>query len=123
MINQLRSRNFMLCYLGADYYAFVHRTFLEYFCACEYVWQFKEIQTLTIKELKTEVFGKHWMDESWHEVLRLIAGMINSKFVGEIIEYLIEVDGQKEGYLNLLVAAECFSEVRNRLELISIYRK
>ena len=123
MINQLRSRNFMLCYLGADYYAFVHRTFLEYFCAYEYVWQFKETQTLTIEELKTEVFGKHWMDESWHEVLRLIAGMINSKFVGEIIEYLIEVDGQKEGYLNLLVAAECFSEVRNRLELISIYRK
>ena len=123
MINQLRSRNFMLCYLGADYYAFVHRTFLEYFCACEYVWQFKETQILTIEDLKTEVFGKHWVDESWHEVLRLIAGMINSKFVGKIIEYLIEIDGKKEDYLNFLIAAECFSEVRNRLELISIYRK
>ncbi|MEM6404037.1 MAG: NACHT domain-containing NTPase, partial [Cyanobacteria bacterium P01_D01_bin.116] len=81
MINQLRTRNFMLCYLGADYYAFVHRTFLEYFCAWEFVWQFKETQTLSIEQLKIEVFGKHWMDESWNEVLKLIAGMIEAKFV------------------------------------------
>lgn len=46
MINQLRTRNFILCYLGADSYAFVHRTFLEYFCAWEFVWQFKETQSL-----------------------------------------------------------------------------
>ena len=37
LIEQLRSRNFILCYLGADSYGFVHRTFLEYFCACEFV--------------------------------------------------------------------------------------
>ncbi len=48
LINQLRTRNFMLCFLGADYYAFVHRTFLEFFCAWEFVWQFKETQTLTL---------------------------------------------------------------------------
>jgi predicted NACHT family NTPase len=76
MINQLRTRNFMLCFLGADYYAFVHRTFLEYFCAWEFVWQFKETQTLTIEELKDKVFGKHWQDETWDEVLLLISGMI-----------------------------------------------
>jgi predicted NACHT family NTPase len=45
--------------MGADYYAFVHRTFLEYFCAWEFVWQFKETQTLSIEQLKHEVFGKH----------------------------------------------------------------
>ncbi|MEH2447919.1 MAG: NACHT domain-containing protein [Nostoc sp.] len=28
MKEQLRTRNFILCFLGADYYAFVHRTFL-----------------------------------------------------------------------------------------------
>ena len=78
LIEQLRSRNFILCFLGGDAYGFVHRTFLEYFCASEYVWQFKETQTLSIEQLKTEVFGKHWQDESWHEVLRLIAGMIDA---------------------------------------------
>ncbi|MBW4630977.1 MAG: HEAT repeat domain-containing protein [Iphinoe sp. HA4291-MV1] len=114
MINQLRTRNFMLCFLGADYYAFVHRTFLEYFCAWEFVWQFKETQTLEIEELKTEVFGKHWWDETWHEVLRLIAGMIEPKFVGEILEYLMAQNGEEEKFSNLFLAAKCFSEVRNR---------
>jgi predicted NACHT family NTPase len=37
MIHQLRTRNFVLCFMGADYYAFVHRTFLEYSCAWEFV--------------------------------------------------------------------------------------
>ena len=72
-----------------DFFAFMHRTFLEYFCAWEFVWQFKETQTVTIEQLKTEVFGKHWQDESWHEMLRLISGMLEAKFTSEIIEYLI----------------------------------
>ncbi|MBN4002853.1 HEAT repeat domain-containing protein [Nostoc sp. LPT] len=117
MINQLRTRNFMLCFLGADYYAFVHRTFLEYFCAWEFVWQFKETQTLTIEELKNEVFGKHWQDESWHEVLLLITGMIEPRFVGEILDYLMVQDGEEEKFVNLFLAAKCLGEVRNRLAI------
>ncbi len=119
MINQLRTRNFMLCFLGADYYAFVHRTFLEFFCAWEFVWQFKETQTLTIEELKNEVFGKHWQDESWHEVLLLIAGMIEPRFVGEILDYLMVQDGEGEKFVNLFLAAKCLVEVRNRLLIMS----
>ncbi|MBD6618730.1 NACHT domain-containing protein [Komarekiella sp. 'clone 1'] len=119
MINQLRTRNFMLCFLGADYYAFVHRTFLEYFCAWEFVWQFKETQTLTLEELKNEVFGKHWQDESWHEVLLLIAGMIEPRFVGEILDYLMMQDGEEEKFVNLFLAAKCLVEVRNRLAIAS----
>ncbi|MEQ9371103.1 MAG: NTPase, partial [Coleofasciculus chthonoplastes F3-SA18-01] len=49
MIKQLRERNFILCFMGADYYAFVHRTFLEYFCAWEYVWQFEKERTLSLE--------------------------------------------------------------------------
>ncbi|MBD2516290.1 HEAT repeat domain-containing protein [Nostoc sp. FACHB-973] len=119
MINQLRTRNFMLCFLGADYYAFVHRTFLEYFCAWEFVWQFKETQTLTIEELKNEVFGKHWQDESWHEVLLLIAGMIEPRFVAEILDYLMAQDGEEEKFVNLFLAAKCLVEVRNRSAIAS----
>ncbi|MBD2438735.1 HEAT repeat domain-containing protein [Nostoc sp. FACHB-110] len=120
MINQLRTRNFMLCFLGADYYAFVHRTFLEYFCAWEFVWQFKETQTLSIEVLKEEIFGKHWEDESWHEVLLLIAGMIEAKFVGEVIKYLMMQDGESEKFLNYFLAAKCLAEVRNRQEIEEI---
>ncbi|MGJ5634887.1 HEAT repeat domain-containing protein, partial [Nostoc sp. CALU 1950] len=123
MINQLRTRNFMLCFLGADYYAFVHRTFLEYFCAWEFVWQFKETQTLTIEELKNEVFGKHWQDESWHEILLLIAGMIEPRFVGEILDYLMAQDGEEEKFVNLFLAAKCLVEVRNRSAIASTANK
>jgi predicted NACHT family NTPase len=130
MIHQLRTRNFILCYLGADSYAFVHRTFLEYFCAWEFVWQFKETQTLTVEQLKNEVFAPHWQDESWHEVLRLISGMIDAKFVAEMIDFLLEqkIDRsafleygmqKKEGLSNLILAASCFVEVRNKNETSS----
>ncbi|MEW6498781.1 MAG: HEAT repeat domain-containing protein, partial [Cyanobacteriota bacterium] len=132
MIEQLRSRNFILCFLGADYYAFVHRTFLEYFCAWEFVWQFEKERSINLDFLKYDVFGKHWQDESWHEVLRLIAGMIDAKFVGEIIEYLMvqKIDTREfistgerlteEGLLNLLLAANCLAEVRNRAAITPI---
>jgi HEAT repeats/NACHT domain len=132
MIYQLRHRNFILCYLGADSYAFVHRTFLEYFCAWEFVWQFKETQTLTVEQLKNEVFAPHWQDESWHEVLRLISGMIDAKFVAEMIDYLLEQkidrsifieDGiaylKDEGLRNILLAANCFVEVKNKQSICS----
>ncbi|MBE8991903.1 HEAT repeat domain-containing protein [Nostoc sp. LEGE 12450] len=123
MRDQLRTRNFMLCFLGADYYAFVHRTFLEYFCAWEFVWQFKETQTLSIEELKNEVFGKHWQDETWHEVLLLIAGMIEPRFVGEILDYLMAQDGEEEKFVNFFLAAKCLVEVRNRSVIASTANK
>jgi predicted NACHT family NTPase len=76
MIRQLRERNFILCYLGADNYAFVHRTFLEFFAAWAFVWEFKETQTLTLRNCGADVWA-HWQEESWQEVLRLIAGMVD----------------------------------------------
>jgi predicted NACHT family NTPase len=123
MIKQLRERNFILCFMGADYYAFVHRTFLEYFCAWEYVWQFEKERTISLEELKTKVFGKHWQDEFWHEVLRLIVGMIEPKLAGEIIDYLIDKDGEKENFLNLFLAADCLGEVGSRSGLVLTYTR
>ncbi|NET60390.1 MAG: NACHT domain-containing protein [Symploca sp. SIO2E6] len=120
LIEQLRSRNFILCFLGADSYAFVHQTFLEYFCAWEFVKKFGKRGLeggLTLEELKTEVFGKHWRDESWHEVLRLIAGMIDTSFTGEIIDYLMALDGEEEKFINLFLAAECLREAREHSTL------
>ncbi|GFZ89811.1 HEAT repeat domain-containing protein [Okeania sp. KiyG1] len=114
LMEQLRSRNFVLCFVGAEYYAFVHRTFLEYFCAWEFVWQFKETQNISIDELTNDVFGQHWRDEKWHEVLRLISGMIDAKFVGEVISYLMEQEGEEEKFLNLFLAGKCLFEVRSR---------
>jgi predicted NACHT family NTPase len=103
--------------------AFLHRKFLEYFCAWEFVWQFEKEGSISIEDLKTEVFGKHWQDETWHEVLRLIVGMIDAKFVGEILDYLMVQDGEEEKFINLFLAAKCLAEVRNRSVIASVANK
>jgi predicted NACHT family NTPase len=124
MVDQLRDRNFILCFLGGyneDYYAFVHRTFLEYFCAWEFVRQFEKQKTLELDGL-IEVFREHWRDESWHEVLRLMAGMLDANFTGKILEYLIGENGEADKFSNLFLAAQCVSEVRNRNEIAAIAR-
>ena len=120
LIDQLRHRNFILCDRGADTYGFVHRTFLEYFCAVEIVNRFEKQRTLTFEQLRDDVFGNHWQDETWHEVLRLICGLIDVKFARELIEYLIEIEGKDYNFKNLFLAAECLSMTRIRLELNSV---
>jgi predicted NACHT family NTPase len=113
LVGQLRERNFILCYIGADSYAFVHRTFLEYFCASTIVHQFQHEQKLTFEQL-LKVYFLHWDDESWHEVLSLIAGMIHERFVIQIIDYLVgQLGGRDSKFHNILLAARCYQEVRN----------
>ena len=80
MIRQLRERNYILCLRGPHLYGFVHRTFLEYLTAAEYVRRFdKQPQQMTIDELIT-LFDQHCRDDDWLEVLRLICGQIDEQF-------------------------------------------
>ena len=124
LIQQLRERNFILCHRGADTYGFVHRTFLEYFCAVEIVNRFEKVRSISFEELRDRVFGEHWQDKTWHEVLRLICGTLDVTFTGEILSYLIDQrDEDRTNHTNLLLVAECLLEVKapNSMELI--YRK
>jgi predicted NACHT family NTPase len=92
----------------------------EYFCAWEFVERFGKRGAeggLSLEQLKAEVFGAHWRDESWHEVLRLIAGMVDAQFAGEIIEYLMREAGEGDKFMNLFLAAGCLAEVRNRSQI------
>jgi predicted NACHT family NTPase len=119
LIEQLRSRNFILCYVGGDFYAFVHRTFLEYFCAWNFVWQFEKERSLSEEEL-VQVYADHWREEAWHEVLRLMAGMLDPKFIGKVLEYLMAQQGEEDKFINLFLAAECLLEVRSRHPIAKI---
>jgi predicted NACHT family NTPase len=114
LVHQLTERNFILCSAGADCFAFVHRTFLEYFCAAWFVEQLQKQLTLSLDQLRRDVFGRHWYDRRWHEVLRLIAGMVSEKQAGELIDFLMGLDGRADKLANLMLAAGCLSEVRNR---------
>ena len=129
LIQQLRERNFILCYRGADTYGFMHRTFLEYFCAVEIVHRFEKQRTITFEQLRDEVFGQHWKDETWHEVIRLICGMIEPKFSASLIEFLMSQETERSLFIeqkprrqerlkvdalsHLLLAADCISDIRN----------
>ncbi|MEO1400193.1 MAG: HEAT repeat domain-containing protein [Cyanobacteria bacterium J06635_1] len=129
LIQQLRERNFVLCYRGADTYGFVHRTFLEYFCAVEIVDQFEKQRALTFERLRDGIFGQHWQDEIWYEVLGLVCSMIDAKFASELIKFLMNIEFEQstflkfdedkerltpEGLTNLLLAADCWMEVSNQ---------
>jgi predicted NACHT family NTPase len=113
LMEPLTSRSFILCFKGGESYGFVHRTFLEYFCAWYFVDEFETKQTKSIQDLQNEVFGKHWRNPSWHEVLSLIVGMVDERFAGEIIDCLIQQDGSSDGFMNLFLAEQCVSNVRN----------
>jgi hypothetical protein len=89
IIDQLRKRDFIICHYGTDIYGFVHRSFLEYFCANEIVQRFEKQRTLSFEGLRDEVFGQHWQDETWHEVLKLICGMIAPKSANKLVEFLL----------------------------------
>ena len=80
MLLQFQERNFILSLYGAHLYGFVHRAFLEYFCATAFLDQFEKAQKLSFEALLADVFDAHWSDQSWHEVLRLICGSAGTAF-------------------------------------------
>lgn len=120
MIGQFRERNFILSLYGANLYGFVHRAFLEYFCATAFVHKFEKTREITIEELKQDVYGAHWEDRSWHEVLRLICGLVDEKFAGELIDFLttgadqalLQSSNYREPW-NIVLAVQCLGEMRN----------
>ena len=121
IIKQLRYRNFILCSLGGNAFAFVHRTFLEYFCACEFYERFKKRglpDGISLEDLKTKVFGEHYSDPVWKEVLCLLMGMLSAEFPKEIAEelinYLIDIEEKDQGFAHLFLAADCYGELRNQ---------
>jgi predicted NACHT family NTPase len=88
LVAELRERNFILSLHGANLYGFVHRAFLEYFCASALVHRFEKTRELSLDDLKRDIFGAHWAEPAWQEVLRLVCGMIAPRFAGELIAHL-----------------------------------
>ncbi|NCR40190.1 MAG: DUF1257 domain-containing protein [Microcystis aeruginosa W13-11] len=130
IIKQLRYRNFILCSLGGNAFAFVHRTFLEYFCACEFYEKFKNRglpDGIPLEDLKTKVFGEHYSDPVWKEVLCLLMGMLSAEFPKEIAEelinYLIDIEEKDHEFSYLFLAADCYGELRNQSIYIELSQR
>ncbi len=117
LIHHLRERNFILCFAGGNSYAFVHRTFLEYFCADDLRVRFEHEKSIDVEYLKTQVFGLHWSDETWHEVLCLVAGMIHPNALAGILECLLTQSDPKQTCQHIFLAARCVGEIRKGSDL------
>jgi hypothetical protein len=125
LIEQLRRRSFILSAYGTDAYGFVHRTFLEYFCARDFVRRLNEESYPSLEQLRDDIFARYWQDETWHEVLQLICGLLKPDRAKSLVEFLMMQEVDRADYLDdenqattgafqhLRLATECWAEVKS----------
>ncbi|KDN84001.1 HEAT repeat domain-containing protein [Kitasatospora cheerisanensis] len=117
MLQQFRERNFILSRFGGEVYGFVHRAFLEYLAASDIAYRFNRERSLTEDQLLDGVFAARWRDPAWREVLLLLAGELDERFVGEAVSRLLAAAPALPGAADpvpewLVLAVRCLGEVR-----------
>ncbi|MDX3666035.1 HEAT repeat domain-containing protein [Streptomyces europaeiscabiei] len=127
MLNEFCARNSILSHFGAQMYGFLHRALLEYLAAAEIQHRLTVERSLTGDALIHQVYGKHWADPAWHETLVLVAGMVEPRLAGQIVDHLLAADplwfvrrpGASSGETphHIVLAARCLGEVRDPGEL------
>jgi len=101
----------MLAYMGDRQYAFVHRTFLEYFRARDLKYQLEKTKDFTIDDLR-RFYRDGWPQEEWREVLRLLSGLIGPEHAGACSDELLRQENSENGHQAVVLAAQCLQEVR-----------
>ncbi|MFE6458853.1 HEAT repeat domain-containing protein [Streptomyces cinereoruber] len=119
MLDQFRHRNFILSRYGGEIYGFVHRTFLEYLAATDLAHRFNQERSLSETDLQN-LFADKVHDPTWHEILLLLVGLLDERFVAGVIDRLLgprEVaetleDHDDRAFGEVLFVARCLAEVR-----------
>ncbi len=119
-IKDITDRSFILCFLGDRNYGFIHKTFLEYFCASHIVHLFEKKREITIEDIKQDCFIAKYQDEAWHETLILIVNILDETWAKGLLQCVIDKDGSDCEYKNLFLAAKCLSDIRNIRQVESI---
>jgi hypothetical protein len=84
IVCHLHQRNFVLCLQGPDIYGFVHRTFLGYLIGDDHVRRLRA-EEMTLEDL-TALFCDRAQDHRWHEILRVICGLVDPKEAAILIK-------------------------------------
>ena len=93
LVKQLKERHYIICWLGDMSYAFVHRTFLEYYCAkhiTDNLWEGKQNEDTRVAAMQ-DLFRRRAPEASWHEVLVLLSGMLRPR---EQVTFLHVIDSK-----------------------------
>ncbi|MGM1062269.1 DUF4062 domain-containing protein [Saccharothrix sp. Mg75] len=128
IIDQFQHRNFILSRFGPNLYSFVHRTFLEFFCADEVVRRFQREQSISLDQV-VELYVEHRADATWREVLRLIASVLADRHVERISSRLLDVDlpWPVEEFVvpphGVAVAVQCLGERKSMRGLASVAQR
>lgn len=104
ILQQLHDHHGVLNFLGGTSYAFVHRAFLEFFCA-QHVASLVG-RTWTVEEL-CAWFGRRAGQPEWAETLTLLCGLIPSADAGPCLSVLADAG-------KLRLAARCIEQLRDR---------
>ncbi|MYS06561.1 NACHT domain-containing protein [Streptomyces sp. SID6041] len=119
MLDQFRRRNFVLSRYGGEIYGFVHRTFLEYLAATDLAHRFNHERSLSEEDLQN-LFADKVHDPTWHEILLLLVGLLDERFVAGILDRLLAPRAiavplgsrRDDAFAEVAFVARCLAEVR-----------
>jgi HEAT repeat protein/energy-coupling factor transporter ATP-binding protein EcfA2 len=96
-VNFIRERTGLLNEQGQDYYAFVHKTFQEYFCAQEIDYQADNEGDF---EIILNHIREHLHDPHWREVLLLLIAQQKPKKAAKAIRAILNHQSEYESWLH-----------------------
>ena len=128
MVKGLWERNYLLCPRGPRLYGFLHRTFMEFLTATEYLRRFQKTPEFTLDDLDA-VFREHGNDPEWTEVLRLICREVGDEYADKLIRTLLTLKAfprlllsQEDRPYHLIAGIRCFGELRGLSKMESLGR-
>lgn len=111
IIRQLRERNGILRMDSVGYYAFVHPSFMEYFCADDLCQSFAIEKTINEAQLKRLFESRIFKATGWDEILCFFCGMIEPRVAGRLVAHIFKHNKEKWPDDKLFGLADCLKEI------------
>lgn len=124
ILRHLMERTYVLAGIGERAFGFVHRTFMEYFAACSCQAQFNAKRS-DFNWLNDQIFGAHWHEPEWQEVLLLLIAMLHDQGtpIHDVIERLRGLGTGQAFPYHVAFAARCLGEagaVQDQEQAVSV---